>query len=326
MPKPLRPGTRLRTEKEPRPRRQDWPPPGSIPYQVTDLDMKDGWKGVARKHGVDVQHLIRHNFRTNDPDEVNWYLREYVGCNVTTDDLNNWMFSSSAKPGKIYLPIDKTPTPETRVINGDDHEIVGRKTTVQSSFAKKLMVRRGPNDPVLETFGKGFDAMDLIEIGLALLSRPGLLPPHFMIVTLPASQFARLGALHEPAIRELQKKYILEGLTRGIVLAADGRTPQWIEAHGFFQKWPIDSATYPRYAKQFQDFYNTALAAGIAHGQEMSNTVASTNLFVAIQARMTDYAKSEYSGDYKRWSDTKCKDYYRLCARILESQIKFSGP
>jgi hypothetical protein len=30
----MRPGTKLKTEKEPQPRRRDWPPPGSVPHRV----------------------------------------------------------------------------------------------------------------------------------------------------------------------------------------------------------------------------------------------------------------------------------------------------
>jgi hypothetical protein len=317
MPIRMRPGARLRTEKEPQQPRRDWPPPGSIPYPVKDHDMKDGWKGVAQKHGVDVRYLIWHNFRTNDPDEVNWYLRKYVGCNVATDDHNNWMFSTSASPGIIYLPINKT---DTRVINGDGHVIEGRKT-IDSPMAKEFS---GYSDPVVDTFNKMFDTMQMIEIGLGILGRG--LPlggPILMIPILTAQQFVLVGAPTESAIRELQKKYVKEGLTRGIVLAADGRSAQWIESHGFVEKKPINSITYPQYGKHFQGLYNTALVAGIAHGRQF-NTVASKNLFVALQKRMTDYAKSLYSGDPKSWSGSKWIDYYRLCARILEGQLKFS--
>ena len=321
MPIHMRPGTRLMTEKEPRPRRRDWPPPGSAPHRVTDHDMKDGWKGVARKHGLDVQYLIRHNFRSNNSDEVNWYLREYVGCNIATDDLNNWMFSSSARPGIIYLPINKT---DTRVIEGDEHVIEGRKT-IQSPFAQEFTVQKGASDPVVDTFNKLFDAMQLIEIGLGILGAGLPLGPVLLIPIMTAQQFILVGAPHESAIRDLQKKYILEGLTRGIVLAADGRSPQWIQSHGFTQKVPINSITYPQYGKHFQGLYNTALVAGIAHGQQF-NTVASKNLFVALRTRMTDYARSEYSGDSGSWSGSKWMDYYRLCARILENRIKFAGP
>jgi hypothetical protein len=59
---------------------------------------------VASKYGVPVDKLIQHNFGTLDPAELNWYLREYVGCKVPTKDGKNWRFSSTATPGLIYLP------------------------------------------------------------------------------------------------------------------------------------------------------------------------------------------------------------------------------
>ncbi|MER8612611.1 hypothetical protein [Mesorhizobium sp. M0435] len=69
-------------------------PGASFTYRVTDHDTPESWAGVARKHGLDPSRLI--NFETDNPDEVNWYLRHYVGCDVATDDRQNWMFSSSA--------------------------------------------------------------------------------------------------------------------------------------------------------------------------------------------------------------------------------------
>jgi hypothetical protein len=236
-----------------------------------------------------------------------------VGCNLATDDLENWMFSSSANPGIIYVPFSK--------IDADAHVMEGRKT-IDSPFAKEFTPDKGPGDPVVDTFNKLFDVMQLIELGLGILGSGLPLGPVFLIPIMTAQQFIIMGAPHESALRELQKKYILEGLTRGIVLAADGRSPRWIQSQGFTQQAPIVSRTYPRYGKHFQGLYNSAFVAGIAHGQRF-NTVASKNLFVAIRARMTDYARSEYSGDPKSWSDSKWIDYYRLCARILESRMKF---
>jgi hypothetical protein len=37
--------------------------------------------------------------------EVNWYLRNYVGCDRPTADSLNWRFSSTARPGTIHLPL-----------------------------------------------------------------------------------------------------------------------------------------------------------------------------------------------------------------------------
>jgi uncharacterized protein YebE (UPF0316 family) len=49
--------------------------------------------------------LIEFNFKTRNPREVNWYLREYVGCVKTTQDGKNYTFEG-ADPQKaaIYIP------------------------------------------------------------------------------------------------------------------------------------------------------------------------------------------------------------------------------
>jgi hypothetical protein len=78
-----------------------WPPPGGKPYKVKDGDM---WQNVAKKHKISSKKLIYFNFRTNNTDEVNWYLENYVGCKKQTLDKNNYMFSSSADPGIIFIP------------------------------------------------------------------------------------------------------------------------------------------------------------------------------------------------------------------------------
>lgn len=80
-----------------------WPPPKSRPahHKVADGET---WESVAAKYNIPVKFLIAHNFRTTNTDVVNWYLRNYVGCIITTPDMKNWVFSSTAYPGRIYLP------------------------------------------------------------------------------------------------------------------------------------------------------------------------------------------------------------------------------
>ena len=93
-------------EKVPRnPLSKNFRPTNSEPYRVRD---GDNWKSVAAKLGIDVGLLIEFNFHTKDPREVNYYLRDRVGCVLQTPDKNNWRFSSAAKPGIIYIPLQKT--------------------------------------------------------------------------------------------------------------------------------------------------------------------------------------------------------------------------
>lgn len=81
----------------------DFVPFASFPYAVRDAD---NWWVVASRFRMDVQYLIWFNFRTNCPEEVNWYLRERVGCKKTTADGKNYVFRG-ADPGKriIHIPL-----------------------------------------------------------------------------------------------------------------------------------------------------------------------------------------------------------------------------
>ena len=71
------------------------------PYKVKD---GDNWWSIAAAHRIDVGALIAFNFKTSNPDEINWYLREKVGCRLETPDHDNYRFSSRDDPGKIYIP------------------------------------------------------------------------------------------------------------------------------------------------------------------------------------------------------------------------------
>ena len=92
------------------------PRPGSRsqPHRVVDGETLES---VAKKHGIPTNRLIQHNFGTLDPAEVNWYLREHVGCTLPTADGRNWRFSSAARPGLIYLP-DNTIRMEPMMVTG----------------------------------------------------------------------------------------------------------------------------------------------------------------------------------------------------------------
>lgn len=86
-------------------------PKGSVPHRV---ESKDSWMALGVEHGVDPWWLVQYNFETRDPAEVNWYLRNRVGCTRTTRDGRNFRFSSDDKPGIIHVP---TPQKARTVAN-----------------------------------------------------------------------------------------------------------------------------------------------------------------------------------------------------------------
>lgn len=218
----------------------------------------------------------------------------------------------------------------TRTIDMKPTMVTGKKTI--SPFARAF---EGPSSP-LDIINKVFDAFTLVDIGLTIAGVAAA--EGFMlaagIVIAPFAPFVAMGAMHEAAINELKKKQMLEGLSLGIVLAADGRSNKWIIDHGYVKKAPVHNLVYPERGKELQQIYNTSLVAGIAHGRQF-NTVATKNMFTFVTSQMTDYAKREYlgypntmTGDqwvaYSRtWSARKWDGYYRLVAAIVSRQIRF---
>lgn len=63
------------------------------------------WWTLQKQYNLpDVWDLIRFNFGTNQPAEINWCLKHLVGCTLMTADKKNYRFSSAATPGIIYVP------------------------------------------------------------------------------------------------------------------------------------------------------------------------------------------------------------------------------
>lgn len=89
-------------EKHPQyPLPPNYVPLNSVPYRVKT---NDDLRSVARANGISYDDLVILNFKTVNPAEINWYLRRNVGCVQATHDRKNWMFTSDAQPGIIYLP------------------------------------------------------------------------------------------------------------------------------------------------------------------------------------------------------------------------------
>src|SRR5262249_8608898 len=151
-----------------------------------------------------------------------------------TRDRVNWTFSDSADPGIIYLPnkiIDMRPT----------------VTTAQKTISPLALEFEGPDSP-LDALGKFFDGFNLVSTASSMFSSSLILEGLMIggsMVALPAAMFVLLGGPHEAALNELRKQQILDGLSRGIVLTADGRSLKYISDHGWVQKWPVNNINYP---------------------------------------------------------------------------------
>jgi hypothetical protein len=98
-------------------------PPGGTRIQVAT---GQSWVSIAQSQGIDPWDLIDFNFPSmkqlhqSDPQrasrQVNWYLSQYIGCEIPTADKMNWSFTSNLTKGKglwkgghIFLPPAKSP-------------------------------------------------------------------------------------------------------------------------------------------------------------------------------------------------------------------------
>ena len=293
-------------------------PPGYRPLTAKPYNVRTGdtWESVALQNNLDVQKLIHFNFQTNNPDEVNWYLHHRVGCVKPSPSGMNWAFSSDARPGVIYLPIAQSelkPVKKTKA------------KTITSPFALEF---DGPSSP-LDTVGKLFDGFQMLDIGLAIFGVEFAGAALLVVgsATAPFAPFVLMGGMHEAAINELRKKQMKRGMAMGIVLAADGRSMNWIKSHNgyeaYYKTQPVRDINYQQYGKQLQGIYNTSFMAGLGHGSQFTED-ATKQLFKYCLAQMNSYGRSHFTGDPKGWNDKTWEYYYTLCAAALEQKIKLN--
>ncbi|MCF0040065.1 LysM peptidoglycan-binding domain-containing protein [Dyadobacter fanqingshengii] len=72
-----------------------------IKYKVKD---GDSIESLSKSHNMSWQELAKFNFGTDEPDEINHFLRSQVGCFKKTKDKKNFVFTSKDDPGIIYIP------------------------------------------------------------------------------------------------------------------------------------------------------------------------------------------------------------------------------
>lgn len=127
-------------EKPAKPVADTYAPLKSERYTVGD---KDSWGSLATKRRVSVWDLIDFNFpglkalhlkdHQRASREVNWYLREYVGCEQ--HDNENYRFSAKLTKGRgvhqrgvVFLPLVPEPAPAEiktcKVIDIPSHAVV----------------------------------------------------------------------------------------------------------------------------------------------------------------------------------------------------------
>lgn len=129
-------------EREPRnPLPKNHLPPGGVRYRVQG---GDDWKNIAERFNIrDPWTLIEFNFKTRSPAEVNWYLRNNVGCVLQTENGRNWVFSGDASPGYIHILPEKDRQP----VGNGEHIVKEGESLFNIAYDHGHLVRTVWDDP-----------------------------------------------------------------------------------------------------------------------------------------------------------------------------------
>ncbi|WP_128925216.1 hypothetical protein [Bradyrhizobium guangxiense] len=307
----------LRNERRPLKPLQPWTQPDNTSrYKVRTGDT---WLTLAaRNHHQYSEHdIIWVNFRLSPldrfyTDQVNWYLREYVGCRHSLDGGRNWAFTDDADPGYIFLP--------NLTYNEDAIAITGRRGVGGVSAP-------GYSDQnAYDTISQALDIYGVADMGISMSEIPlGALAEGGMIVTGALASivgpFVALGSPYNDALKYKSRQHFFGGFCSSFVMRADGWSAAMVSDFYPPLGYPPLDSVFPEKRETFRKLYNFGLQAGRLQASRL-NTVDRKNLFVLLRSRLSDADGRYWSGDVKEWSVRKKKDYYdRLGAILLKMML-----
>jgi len=303
----------LRNERRPLKPLQPWiQPPDTFKYKVTTGDT---WLtlGARNNHQFGEHTLIWLNFHLSPldhyyTDQVNWYLREYVGCRHSLDGGRNWAFTDDADPGFIFLPHNS--------YNMDAIAITGKPGVGGVSAP-------GYSDKnAYDTISKALDIYAVADMGISMSEIPlAALLEGGMIVTGAIAgivgPLVALGAPYNDALKYKTRQHFFTAFCSTLVMTADGWSAATVDRFYPQLAYPPLDSFFPEKRETFRKLYNFGLKAGRLQGSRL-NTVDQRNLFTLLRSRLSDAEARDWSGDVKEWSLRKKKDYYERLASILK--------
>lgn len=293
----------------PGPLPRDYKPRGGIPYRV---ELGDDWKKLAFRWWVNAAELIYFNFRTGNPDEVNWYLHWYVGCKLPTKDGKNWEFSSNLKPGIIYRPRPKPIV--SRDIMDEFNENMGSGT----GLGKAINAEASHHSAHAWHFRLDIShfALMALEIAAVHLVELGIGGAVAAVVGGPLMgilNFMNLGMGHMDALDNIKTDRIRRGLSRGILLGAAGEKSAFIRTN-FVDNSAEHNVDYPEQNKNFQNAYLWGLVHGLEYGRKLTRRETRL-LFEQIDSFPPAlFDPGDFYANRSRKSESERREYYIVAA------------
>ena len=148
---------------------------------------------------------------------------------------------------------------------------------------------------------------------LAAMHAAGIAAEGFLTVAGPlaamAANFAMLGLGYAEARKEIARDRLASGISRGVVMAADGRKPNLVESY-FWESAPETNVVDEEAGKIAQNAYNLGLVTGYRQALELNRDQKAT-FWRDIGDLVGD---TSYLGDSKDWDDRAWIDWYTMAA------------
>jgi hypothetical protein len=309
----------LRNELRPRNPIQPWTQPAdTYRYKVKGTDT---WVTLGARNNIQwgEHHLIWINFKLTPldyrwTDQVNWYLREYVGCRHSDDGGKNWAFAG-ADPGYIFLP-------DINYVF-DPLIITGTRGTGGLIGAPEYS-----DDNALDTISKALDIFGAVDTGLAIsgITMPAIASAGFIVTGALAGIVGPIMSVagpHADALKKVSREHFFGGFCRTLVMTADSWSDEMVAKFYPPMQLPPINHVYKEKRETFRKLYNFGLKAGVVQAKRM-NTVDIRNLFKLLRKSLSAREQEEYSGTAEQiqaWSDEKKRDYYDRLSSILREII-----
>ncbi len=282
----------------------DWyAPPHSKTHTLKDTDT---WETIAALYHLDVKQLIKFNFHTTVPEEVNWYLRRRTGCKVPSPSGLNWRFSSPRNsnpsapfPGIIHIPI--------KVMYFDGEELEGTPGVEQEpgEGMDEWFSHHGVH--LVHIMLDGIEWSEVAAQAFHLISETGLLEGALTVAG-PAVALIGLGIILGigglEAMEQIKYDEALWGLSYGVVLGAGGAPKAFLKMHHFLEH-PRHSITDPEQEKNFDLAYKRGFVGGYVFGKKL-NSAQRVSLFKKIRAALRTPAPN-----FEKWTAGEAEKYYR---------------
>lgn len=124
-----------------------------------------------------------------------------------------------------------------------------------------------------------------------------------------------LAGAHAAAKAAISRDNLLRGLSRGVVLGADGRSSAYV-TRNFWQHGVLHYPFYPELNKAARNLHNIGLISGYGQGKLLKGDQQG-NFFKDLRSRMTSGDRVYYSGEPAKWRQATWTDYYILCAALF---------